>query len=315
MPPLDKSTSYQTGVLFAALTSISWAFIPILIKPASLELSSANISFMRLVGGTIGLFLLSRAKPEWKSRIKQAMKPALFAGFLFTYHYWSYVEGIAWSGPALGRVLINLGSVFLALIGLFFFRERLSPLQLFGVICAFIGVATFTLSLYGWSFGDVEMPAVLLLLSSASVWAVYGFLQRHASRENLGSEFLLIMFAIAAILTSFFTAPSQFLNASPLALTSTGILALLTVTGYSFFSKAMSTEIPLTHLTVLTCTSPLLTLILLLLLKAYLPNALPPEGVSVVSLLPATICVLGVYLVVSKKKSLPASSATEKIHK
>lgn len=206
-----------------------------------------------------------------------------------------------------------MGSVFLALIGLFFFHERLGPLQLLGVCCAFLGVAAFTLSIHGGSIENVQLPAVLLLLSSALIWSVYAFLQRHASRDNLGSEFLMIMFAVSASLTFFLTTPSEYMHASPLALLSTLILALLTISGYGCFSKAMSTEIPLTHLTVVTCTSPLLTLLMLLFLNNYFSTLLPPEGLTPFCLIPAAFCMFGVYLVVAKKKTLPLPASTEKI--
>lgn len=289
------------GVFFAICTSLSWAVIPIFIKPASAELSSANISFFRLVAGFAGLLLISGLSPGWKERCKQTFKPAAFAGLLFAYHYWSYIEGVAWSGPALGRVLIGLGSVFLALMGILLFGEQLGRIQKLGIALAFVGVGSFTFSLYGSKIGDINFPAALLLTSSAAVWACYAGIQRTASRTGLGSEFLVIMFAFASACTALLTQPSQFLETTPIGLCSTALLGLLTVSGYFCFSNAIG-KIPASHVSVITCASPIVTLVLLLGIYYMFPNFLPPEDLTISSLAFAGLNICGVILVVTQRK-------------
>ena len=294
------SCSYRSGVIYAIATTFSWAVIPILIKPAALELASANISFYRLLIGFIGLMFLSGLKKGWQQRALLSFKPACLAGILFAYHYWSYIEGISLSGPALGRVLVGLGSVFLAIMGVVLFKEELRGVQKLGIVLAFGGVAAFSYSLYGSGIGNVSLWAVLILISSALVWACYAGIQRNASRDSVGTEFLMIMFAVASLCTFLISHPSELFEVSYRASLSTLLLGLLTISGYFCFSKAIG-QIPASHVSMFTCISPIITLLILLMIYTIFPSFLPPEGLSLISFLWAGFSVCGLVLVVTNR--------------
>jgi len=165
------SRKYLTmvGVLF------SWGLSWPLMKIALQFMSPYMLSLIRFSVGTVFFLLLSR-KPLLSSRMLVA---ALLNGALFV-----TVVNIAVNltvNPALASSLVYAQPLFVILISVSMYREKLHPFQIVGALLAFLGIIT--------AVGSVNFDAgALLAVLAGFIWAVgvLYYKRKMASEDMLG---------------------------------------------------------------------------------------------------------------------------------
>jgi len=200
----NNPTSLNKGIFFALLSYILWGLFPLywklLIEIDSLHILSFRILFSLVV---VGIVLLVSKNSAWLTAFKEPKKAGiLFLAALFLCSNWGLYIWAVNSGhtieASLGYFINPLVSVVL---GLLFFKERLSILQWVAVGIAFAGVLLLTL-LSG------TFPWISLIL--AFTFGFYGLLKKKLSLsalESLGAEtlisapfgILVLMFTIRSI--------------------------------------------------------------------------------------------------------------------
>lgn len=129
-------------------------------------------AFWRMfLGGAMLLVLLAVRRQlrgiEWRDWAWLILPAFAFGADLFVWH-----RSIEYIGPGLATLVANFQVFILALVGVLFHRERLSPLFLFGLILAIIGLWLLVGMDWG-SFTPQFRLGVWLGLSSGAAYAVY----------------------------------------------------------------------------------------------------------------------------------------------
>ena len=175
------------GFLFAFLSYFLWGIFPLywklLITVNALHILAFRILFSLVF---VGFLLLLQKNTAWLNAFRDPKKALILipAALLICCNWGMYIWAVN-SGHTLQASLgYYINPLFSILLGLVFFRERLSPLQWAAVIIAFAGVLLLTL-LSG------KAPWISLLL--ALTFGLYGLLKKKLSLsalESLGAETL-----------------------------------------------------------------------------------------------------------------------------
>lgn len=129
-------------------------------------------AFWRMTFGGIMLLVLLLARGqlrgiEWRDWTWLVLPAFAFGADLFVWH-----RSIEYIGPGLATLLANFQVFIMALTGVLFFRERLGPRFVFGLVLALIGL--WLLVGVGWSsFTPQFRLGVWLGLSTGVAYAVY----------------------------------------------------------------------------------------------------------------------------------------------
>lgn len=192
----NKSNRYAWGAALFAV--IAWGASFVATKIILLELNPSSVIWLRSFLGTmvLGGILIYRGQPIRINR-SQLMYFG-FLGFLgVTLHQWLQSFGLITARASSTAWIIAIVPVFIALLGWIFLRERLSGLQIFGIIIAVIGVPLVVsggnlFEIFNRSFGVIGNYFILV---SALNWAIFSILSKRTLIENPAD---LMMFYVMA---------------------------------------------------------------------------------------------------------------------
>ena len=259
------------GLLVALTCYAMWGTLPIFWKFLS-AVPSSLVQVHRMIWCfvCVALFcIVTKRHFLMLFRERRAVLTLLAAGVLCTINWTTYVITVN-SGniveSALGYYINPLISI---LIGLVFFKERLSPAQIAATALAVIGVVTFTIS-----YGQVPVMGLILAFSfgaygAVKKWGGYPSIQAMAVESTFTGAAGLIALGIGCLIPGLWETLTPVTAASPMAWTEGGpvLMLLFVLAGFftwlplQLFSEAAN-RIPLTWVGFCQYLSPTLALLI-----------------------------------------------------
>jgi drug/metabolite transporter (DMT)-like permease len=213
------------------------------------------------------------------------------------------MKGLQLTAPANAQVVIQLAPVMLAFIGVFYFKEKLNFNQKVGAVIVVLGLLLFyeqqlsrvDLSLTTYNIGN------LWILLGAITWAVWGALQKSLGHRMNPQLVNLIVYGVAAILTSLIVDISDIKSFTPATWALMIFLGLSTLAGYAALAEALKL-IPINKVSMIIALNPIGTFIFLDILERAGVIWFVPEKITLMGYVGAAIFLTGVCLVVRKGK-------------
>src|SRR5690606_36079685 len=118
------------------------------------------------------------------------------------FHLWIQVTGLQYTTAAKTGWIIGTAPVFMALIGLFVFKESLTFLKITGIIIAFFGLI---LLISNGSFASINLisnKGDFLILGSAFTWAVYSAVNKKITLTYPPMMTIFFLFLMMGIIIS-----------------------------------------------------------------------------------------------------------------
>ena len=257
------------GLLVALSCYVIWGTLPIFWKLLS-AVPSSLVQVHRMIWCfvCVAVFcIVTKRHFLLMFRQRRAVLTLLAAGVLCTVNWTTYVITVN-SGnifeSALGYYINPLISI---LIGLVFFKEKLSPAQVAATVLAVIGVVTFTVS-----YGQVPVMGLILAFSfgaygAVKKWGGYPSVEAMAVESTFTGAAGLVALIAGCFMPGVWEALTPVTAVSPMAWTEGGavLMALFVLAGFftwlplQLFSEAAN-RIPLTWIGFCQYLSPTLAL-------------------------------------------------------
>ncbi len=215
----SKQTNTIKGTLFVLLSAVLWSTVGLYVR----RLRAAGLSTWDIALARNGFSILAMAAyllPFHRDRLKIHWKDLwIFAGAglcsLLCMNY-CYSESIQVTSLAIAGTLLYTAPIFVMLMTLLFFREKMSIQKLIALILAFVGCALVS----GIGSGELSLtPKTLLLgLGSGFSYALYSIFGRAALNRGYDS-WTITFYAFL------FTAGGSTLFANPLGMLSASVAA------------------------------------------------------------------------------------------
>lgn len=277
---------------------LMWSFVGILVKTAATMASSSIISLSRFLFGTffLGLILLARGKKlhvTWRS-------PWIWVGVGGKSMNYIAENFAIRMGAASGNMIVGpLEAVFMAIVAVLFFRERITPTKIAAILLCMGG--SILISLKGQPvsvFLDTGLLPLLLFMIAAIGAGTHIISQKKLMEHMDSADMNFSVFLLSTMVTS---VPVPFDARITPPITFVGVFALVAlgfITGISFllYAKALK-KVALLPATLIGNSS-----VLFILLWAWL---LYGEDVNAPMVLGAVIMAIGLVLV-----NLPLPSGT-----
>lgn len=305
---MSHSESNQTrvqGLVFAAVTALLWSFLAIALKYALLFCDAYTIVWFRFfiaflfLGGFFALF-----KPSRFRIFKSLPILALLAGVFLAANYIGYMKGVEYLSASAAQVLIQTAPLLLAVIGIFYFKEKTHWIQRFGFAVSILGLYLFyqdQINVTLLEVGDQNFIAGILFLAFAVVtWALWGTLHKILIKKWLPQEINLLIYCVAAIL---FIPAVKFEALVEMSLFHWGVMIFLginTIIAYGSLAEALK-RAPANQVSMIITVNPLFTLIFVYFLEYFQVKWFKPEPISLAGYIGAMALVSGVILVVGGK--------------
>ena len=164
------------------------------------ELTPETIISLRLI---FAILLLSGIaivqKRDFSINLKSHGYIFLLA-LIAVFHLWIQVTGLKFTTASNTGWIIGTAPIFMALLGLIFFNEKLSAIKIIGIIVAVIGLLLLVGKGNPTNIDLIENKGDLLVLSSSFTWGIYSMVNKKISLTYSPLMTILYLFIMMAII-------------------------------------------------------------------------------------------------------------------
>jgi drug/metabolite transporter (DMT)-like permease len=210
-PPDHRSLITKYWKPFFAVTVWGMSFIAT--KSALLEMKPVVIVFIRQLLGI--LFLAAVILKQKKSfAIDFKKQKWIFAlALMACFHLWIQVTGLQWTTASHTGWIIGITPVFMAILGIIFFKEIISSSQITGITVSFIGLLLLVSKGDFTSIDFIKNKGDVLVIISSMTWSIYSLISKKTTLTLSPVLTTFYLFVIVAILISPFTINQENMNA------------------------------------------------------------------------------------------------------
>ncbi|MBK7229597.1 MAG: DMT family transporter [Ignavibacteriales bacterium] len=205
-----KTKSYIFWLPLIAITFWGASFIAT--KYLLDELTPETIISMRLILAiTLLLVIALIQKRDFKINAKNH-KYILLLAVIAVFHLWIQVTGMKYTTASNTGWIIGTAPIFMALLGLIFFKEKLNSIKVIGIIIATTGLLLLVGKGNPANIDLIKNKGDLLILSSAFTWGIYSMVNKKISLTYSPVMTIFYLFVMMAIIIIPFTANSSSIN-------------------------------------------------------------------------------------------------------
>lgn len=179
---------------------VFWGTSFVATKTLLLEIKPVTIIILRLL---IASFLLTTIAISTKRNFSINLKShgwIFILALVAVFHLWIQVTGLQFTTAANTGWIIGTAPIFMAIMGLFFFKEKITLLGFLGIVLAIFGL----LILFGkgdiTNIGLIENKGDLLVLGSAFTWGVYSTVNKKISLTYSPLMTILYLFLMMTVI-------------------------------------------------------------------------------------------------------------------
>lgn len=128
------------------------------------------------------------------------------------FHLWIQVTGMKYTTASNTGWIIGTAPIFMALLGLFFFREKLSIIKVVGIVIATFGLLLLVGKGNPANIDLIKNKGDLLILSSSFTWGIYSMVNKKISLTYSPVMTIFYLFVMMAIIIIPFTVSESSIN-------------------------------------------------------------------------------------------------------
>lgn len=203
---------------------IFWGNSFIALKIALRELTPETIITLRLIIAVIFLFITGLSlKNSFSINIRNITGIFILAA-VSAFHIWIQITGLNYTTAANSGWIIGTAPVFIAILGMIFFRENINFTKSSGITIAIVGLLILVSKGDIISISFIENKGDFLVLASAFVWGVYSIINKRIS------------ISYPPLMTIFYLFILMLLIISPFSFSDSAIKSVFHLSGEGWFS-------------------------------------------------------------------------------
>ena len=301
---MTEKTNKLKGILFASITAFFWGFLAIALKVAAGIIDPLTIVWFRFLVAFSILFIYYAIQN--RAYLKILINPPLYIiiGSLgLGINYLAFLFGLKLTTPGTAQVIIQVGPIMLGMVGLIFFKEKISIRQAIGFVIAGIGLVIFYQENITNMVENEELfnMGVIWIVVGAMAWVVYATFQKILVKTYPAQQLNLFLFGLPVVLFLPFIKPAGFYHLSTVNWMLLIYLGLNTLIAYGSLSLAFK-YIEANKVSIIITLNPLITFASMAALTYFEVSWIEPEILSETGIIAATLVLLGAILAVSFSK-------------
>jgi len=179
---------------------VFWGTSFVATKTLLLEIKPVTIIILRLIIASVLLTVIAKSTKRNFSLNIKSHGWILILALIAVFHLWIQVTGLQYTTASNTGWIIGTAPIFMAIMGLIFYKEKITLIALSGILLAVTGL----LILFGkgdiTNIGFMENRGDLLVLGSAFTWGVYSTVNKKISLSYSPLMTILYLFLMMAII-------------------------------------------------------------------------------------------------------------------
>jgi drug/metabolite transporter (DMT)-like permease len=292
----------RLGILYASITAFFWGFLPIFLKIAVNFIGPATIVWIRFLTAFSILFMIFIFRePRYLKILKRPPFLLLIAAVCLGLNYIGFMQGVHYTSPGITQIIVQLGPVLLALVGVLIYKERLTPRQMLGFAVAGTGFLVFYYNQLSNFLKDPETfhAGVLFIVSGAICWVVFASIQKKFVQKYPAQQLNLVIYCIPILMFFPFVEFPQFEGLTALQWILLIFLGINTLIAYGSLAAALK-YIEANKVSIIITLNPIITFIAMFVLDLLNISWIEPENINIYGFAGALGVLAGVILAVRK---------------
>lgn len=259
----------------------------------------------------------------WKKKdpflvFKKTSRLSLLAALALGFNYYGYLKGVQLTGPSNAQVIIQLGPLLLAFLGIFFFKEKINKYQGVGILILVFGFFLFYKDRIQNLVGvDLNLfTGSLWVFAGAISWAVFAISQKFLVRSQAPQDINLFIYFFCMILYTPLVNFRVFLDFNIWVWLLLILLGLNTLFAYGLIGEALK-RIAANQVGVIITINPLITITVMGLMEFFGSSFLGPDNLGLFGYFGALIFIFGavifIYFGGKNEKFSPSESEVVEI--
>lgn len=208
------------------LAVIFWGTSFVATKTLLYELKPVTIIILRLILASLLLSAIAIfTKRSFAVNLKNHLW-ILFLALVAVFHLWIQVTGLQYTTASNTGWIIGTAPIFMAILGLIFYKERISIFQIAGILIAIAGLLLLIGKGNIFNIGLIQNKGDLLVLGSAFTWGVYSMINKKISLTYSPLMTILYLFIMMVLIIIPFNLNSTVID-SVINLSLTGWISIL----------------------------------------------------------------------------------------
>ena len=205
---------------------VFWGTSFVATKTVLLEIKPVTVIILRLILASILLTIIALSTKRSFSVNLKSHGWIFILALIATFHLWIQVTGLQYTTASNTGWIIGTAPIFMAILGLIFYKEKVTFLQLTGILIAMFGLLLLIGKGNILNIDLIENKGDLLVLGSAFTWGVYSMVNKKISLTYSPLMTILYLFLMMAIIIIPFNLNSETFN-SVINLSFTGWISIL----------------------------------------------------------------------------------------
>ncbi len=286
-----------------SITAALWGILAIVLKYALQRFSGNTIIWFRFTFSFVflaGYYLIHR--PRFFEILIKPPILGVLAGLAMAGNYLGFTRGVALTSPSNAQILIQVSPLLVAVVGVVYFKESVSKLQISGFGIAGAGFMLFywdqlhhlMISSQQYTLGNIW------IVVAAITWAFFAVCQKLLVQIWAPQQTNLLIYLVAAIVFSPLAVFHEFQGLSLSDWLTLIFLGANTLIAYGTLGEALKL-LPANQVSAIIVLNPLITLIVVGVLSVQKLPWLSSESTSLIGYAGALLLLAGVGLVVKKE--------------
>ena len=194
------------------LAVVFWGTSFVATKTVLLEIKPVTVIILRLILASILLTTIALSTKRSFSVNLKSHGWIFILALIATFHLWIQVTGLQYTTASNTGWIIGTAPIFMAVLGLIFYKEKVTFLQLAGILIAMFGLLLLIGKGNILNINLIENKGDLLVLGSAFTWGVYSMVNKKISLTYSPLMTILYLFLMMAIIIIPFNLNSETFN-------------------------------------------------------------------------------------------------------
>jgi drug/metabolite transporter (DMT)-like permease len=189
------------------------------------EIKPVAIIILRLILASIFLTIIALSTKRAFSINLKSHGWIFILALVAVFHLWIQVTGLKYTTAANTGWIIGMAPIFMAILGLIFYKEKITLLQFSGILIALVGLLLLIGKGEITNISLIENKGDLLVLGSAFTWGVYSMVNKKISLTYSPLMTILYLFLMMSLIIIPFNLNSETIS-SVINLSPTGWVSI-----------------------------------------------------------------------------------------
>jgi drug/metabolite transporter (DMT)-like permease len=288
---------WKLGAALAFLTALIWGITPIALNALLDTMDFYTVGMYRFLLSAAILMIVVPAKygkPTLRNIRPQFIILLVVAIAGLFGNYTLFMVGLDFLPPSSVAVIMQTAPLFLLAGGIIVFKENYSKYQFIGLFVLISGLFLFFNQKLFEVFSQINdfNLGVLVVLASATLWAIYALSQKQLLKTLPSNTVLLIVYLGCMLLFLPLSTPKALFELDLISLILLIYCALTTIVAYGLFSESLN-HLEASRVSAVLAAVPLLTIFFEIILAKLFPETIAHNPLNALSILGACMVVTG----------------------